>query len=54
MVLLLDDLHWSDTATADLVLALTQTASDRPVLLVLAYRPYAGDELGFRSCGLAW
>lgn len=44
VVLLLDDLHWSDTATADLVLTLTQSVSARPVLLVLAYRPYAGDE----------
>ena len=39
LVLALDDLHWSDPASIDLVAALLRRATDSAVLLVLAYRP---------------
>jgi len=39
LVLALDDLHWSDQASIDLVAALLRRAPSAPVLLVLAFRP---------------
>jgi DNA-binding SARP family transcriptional activator len=40
LVLLLDDMHWADTATRDLVLYLAQSLADRPapILLLLTLR----------------
>ena len=40
LVLLLDDMHWADTATCDLVLYLAQSLADRPapILLLLNLR----------------
>jgi DNA-binding CsgD family transcriptional regulator len=47
LVLALDDLHWSDPASIDLVAALLRRPADSPVLLVLAYRPgQAPERLG--------
>ncbi|MET0686996.1 MAG: AAA family ATPase [Solirubrobacteraceae bacterium] len=39
LVLVLDDLHWSDDASLELIGALLRRGLDRPVLLALAYRP---------------
>ena len=39
LVVLLDDLHWSDGASLELISALLQRPPDAPVLLALAYRP---------------
>lgn len=38
LVLLLDDLHWADQSTVDLIFSLTQRFQGEPLLLVLAYR----------------
>jgi DNA-binding CsgD family transcriptional regulator len=38
LVLVLDDLHWSDPASAELIAALLRRAVAAPVLLALAYR----------------
>jgi tetratricopeptide (TPR) repeat protein len=38
LVLLLDDLHWVDTSTVDLIYSLTQTVTEVPLMLVCAYR----------------
>jgi DNA-binding CsgD family transcriptional regulator/tetratricopeptide (TPR) repeat protein len=45
VVLILDDLHWADQSTLDLVTYLAGRLRDRPVLLVLAFR---SDELSRR------
>ena len=39
LVLVLDDLHWSDGASIELISALLRRATDAPVLLALALRP---------------
>ena len=39
LVLVLDDLHWSDAASIELIAALLRRAPDAPVLLALAFRP---------------
>ncbi|WP_028063190.1 helix-turn-helix transcriptional regulator [Solirubrobacter soli] len=39
LVLVLDDVHWADAASVDLVIALVRGAPARPVLIVLAARP---------------
>ncbi len=39
LVVALDDLHWSDEASLDLVAALLRRGPDAPVLLALAFRP---------------
>lgn len=38
LVLLLDDVHWADAASAELVAALVRRPPDAPVLLALAHR----------------
>ncbi|HEX6577342.1 MAG TPA: AAA family ATPase [Jiangellaceae bacterium] len=38
-VLVIDDLHWADQATLDLVVFVARRIDSLPVLLVLAYRP---------------
>jgi DNA-binding CsgD family transcriptional regulator/tetratricopeptide (TPR) repeat protein len=38
VLLVLEDLHWADTSTLDLVVYLAQYVHDRPVLLVATYR----------------
>jgi tetratricopeptide (TPR) repeat protein len=38
-VLMLDDLHWADASTVDLIYSLTQIVTSGPLLLVCAYRP---------------
>jgi DNA-binding CsgD family transcriptional regulator/tetratricopeptide (TPR) repeat protein len=38
VLLLLEDLHWADTSTLDLVVFLTHNLGDRPVLLLATYR----------------
>lgn len=45
-LVLLDDLHWADAATKDLVAALLERPPRAPVLLVVAYRPqHAGGDV---------
>ena len=39
MALILEDVHWIDEATEDVVGSLVDTMADVPILLVLAYRP---------------
>lgn len=39
LVLLLDDLHWADDSTVDLLFFLSQQLTNSPLMLVLAYRP---------------
>ena len=39
LVLLLDDLHWSDAASVEMIAALLRREPSAPVLMVLAYRP---------------
>jgi DNA-binding NarL/FixJ family response regulator/tetratricopeptide (TPR) repeat protein len=39
LVLVLDDLHWSDGASIELIAALVRRQPDAPVLLALAFRP---------------
>src|SRR5947209_6051401 len=43
VVLLLDDLHWADAATCDLLRFLAQSVDTLPLLVIVAYR---SDELG--------
>jgi DNA-binding NarL/FixJ family response regulator len=40
LVLVLDDLHWSDAASIELIAALLRRGPDAPVLLGLAFRPW--------------
>jgi DNA-binding CsgD family transcriptional regulator/tetratricopeptide (TPR) repeat protein len=42
LLLVLEDVHWADTSTLDLVVFLAHNLDDRPVLLLATYR---GDEL---------
>ena len=44
LVLVLDDLHWSDGASIELVSALIGRVPDAPVLLALGFRPGQADE----------
>ncbi len=39
LVLVLDDLHWGDEATIELLAALLRRPAEAPVLLILAFRP---------------
>ena len=39
VVIVLDDLHWSDDASIELLAALLRREPDAPILLVLAFRP---------------
>src|SRR5262249_18343064 len=39
LVLFLDDVHWADGPTGDLLAYLSSRCATRPVLLVLTYRP---------------
>ena len=39
VVVVLDDLHWSDDASIELLAALLRREPDAPILLVLAFRP---------------
>ncbi len=39
LVLVLDDLHWSDGASVELIAALARRAPDAPVLMALGFRP---------------
>lgn len=40
VVMVLDDLHWADDASVELLLHLCQTAEDLSVLFLCAFRPY--------------
>ena len=44
LVLLLDDMHWADTATRDLVLYLAQSLAERPAPILLLLTLRAGAE----------
>ena len=47
LVLVLDDLHWSDGASLELIAALARREPDAPVLLALGFRPgHAAQRLG--------
>ena len=39
LVLVLEDLHWSDVATEDLLIGLADTIAGQRILLILTYRP---------------
>ena len=39
LVVVLDDLHWADGASIELIAALLRRGPDAPVLLALAFRP---------------
>ena len=39
VLLVLEDVHWADTSTLDLVVFLAHNLDDRPVLLLATYRP---------------
>lgn len=39
VVLALDDMHWADSSSIDLVLELAERTSELPLVLLLAYRP---------------
>jgi len=39
VLLVLEDLHWADTSTLDLVVFLAHNLDDRPVVLLATYRP---------------
>jgi adenylate cyclase len=39
VVLVVDDLHWADAASIEVLCALLDRLADRPLLLLLAYRP---------------
>jgi DNA-binding CsgD family transcriptional regulator len=42
VLIVLEDLHWADTSTLDLVVFLAHNLDDRPVLLLATYRPDEG------------
>ena len=44
LVIALDDLHWADDATIELIGALLRRGPDAPVLIVLAFRPGSAPE----------
>ena len=44
LVLVFDDLHWSDTASLELIAALLRRGPDAPVLFALAFRPGQASE----------
>ena len=49
VLLLLEDLHWADTSTLDLVVFLAHNIEDRPVLLLATYRaddPASNERVG--------
>jgi class 3 adenylate cyclase/tetratricopeptide (TPR) repeat protein len=39
LVLILEDMHWSDPSTKDWMVQFTRLIKDRPILVVLVYRP---------------
>ena len=45
LVLFLDDLHWADTSSVELLGPLLRLAARHPILFLLAYRPEASDSL---------
>lgn len=45
LVLLLDDLHWADTSSIELLCSLLRLAAGHPILFLLAHRPEASDSL---------
>ena len=40
VVLVLEDLHWFDSSSWDLLVSVARTVGDRPVLLLLTHRPF--------------
>jgi DNA-binding CsgD family transcriptional regulator/tetratricopeptide (TPR) repeat protein len=53
LVLALDDVHWADEASIELLAHLLRRGLERPVLLVLAYRPDGAPGLLVTSVGSA-
>ena len=51
LVLVLDDLHWSDTASIELLAALVRRGTAAPVLFALGFRP--GQKAGLLASALA-
>ena len=45
-VLFLDDVHWADEASLDLLAYLARRLDDRPILLILSWGDVAGDQAG--------
>ncbi len=55
VLLVLEDLHWADTSTLDLVVFLAHNLDDRPVLLLATYRadePASAERMGRISEGV--
>ncbi len=52
VVLVLDDLHWADRSTRDLVVYLVASLSDEPVLIVGTYREEAAGGVPGRLAGM--
>ena len=51
LVIVLEDCHWLDSLSQDLLMIIARALSDLPVLLLLAYRPakHAGSGLGLET-----
>jgi DNA-binding CsgD family transcriptional regulator len=54
LVLVLDDLHWSDGASLELIAALLRRGPDAPVLLALAFRPGQAPERLSAALAVPW
>ena len=52
LLLVVEDCHWLDPLSRDLIEVLARSIPDRPVLLLLAYRPLEGDQAIFRLARL--
>ena len=49
-----EDLHWADEATLDLVWFLARRIGTLPLLLVLSYREAVGAAHPLRACWATW
>ncbi|HWE62829.1 MAG TPA: AAA family ATPase, partial [Chloroflexota bacterium] len=54
LVVCLDDVHWADSATLDCLGYLVHRLHDRPLMLVLAFRPAEAPAAFVRLCSTWW